>query len=239
MSNLNWEYTAVRVGDVGAQGVTKRDSLPVKTTREFATLVVSLSCTMPVVTTTLVSMSNFCSMLTTGSSPPKPSTRYTSAVFALTTPAYQDEQLSMTEQRGVTSISKSLLARNGALAWSHTVETAGIVRDIKAWKDAPSDNELLRINDRKQKLKDLDEQMDHEWEINEDSITLGCWKYSTGWGLACALLVSGGLVVGFTVGERIPGVDPFNITVFAWGFAAFILVIAKSIRVTDWPWRDF
>ncbi|KAK3688878.1 hypothetical protein B0T22DRAFT_460426 [Podospora appendiculata] len=241
ITNLNWEYIAVAVenGVPHEATCTKRDSLPVNTSREFATTLVALSCTMPVVTTTLVGMSNFCAMLTTGSSPPKPPTRYTSAVFALTTPAYQDEQLSSTEKRGVTSISKSLLARNGALAWGPMVEPAGVIMDIKAWRDAPSDSEVQHIKDRKQKLKHLDEEIDHEWEIDESSITLPCWKYSTGWGLASALLVVGGLAVGFTVGERIPGVDPFNLAVFAWGFAAFILVVAKSIRVTDWPWRDF
>ncbi|KAK3323131.1 hypothetical protein B0T19DRAFT_442629 [Cercophora scortea] len=240
MSTLNWEYIAIAIEKgLVAHEITKRDSLPMNTSREFATVLVALSCTMPVVTTTLVGMSNFCSMLTTGSSPPKPTTRYMSAVFALTTPAYQAEHLSTTEKRGVTSISKSLLARNGALAWGPTVEPAGTVIDIKAWKDAPSDSELQRIKDRKKKLKHLDEKIDREWEIDESSITLPCWKYTSGWGLVCALLVVGGLAVGFTVGERIAGVDPFNLAVFAWGFAAFILVVAKSIRVTDWPWRDF
>ncbi|KAH9207030.1 hypothetical protein DL95DRAFT_249378, partial [Leptodontidium sp. 2 PMI_412] len=101
------------------------------------------------------------------------------------------------------------------------------------------DYELQHINDRKEKLRQIDEKMDKQWQIDECSITINCWKYSTGVGLACTLLVGGGLAVGFTVGERIPGVDPFNMTVFAWGFAAFILVVAKSVRVTDWPWRDF
>lgn len=45
-----------------------------------------------------------------------------------------------------------------------------------------------------------------------------------------ALLVIGGLVVGFVVGERI-SVDPFNITMFCWALAAFLLLVAKAIRV--------
>ncbi|KAK4446635.1 hypothetical protein QBC34DRAFT_382986 [Podospora aff. communis PSN243] len=128
-------------------------------------------------------------------------------------------------------MSKSLLSRNGALAWSPPVEIPGAPKDIKAWKDAPSDNELQRIGDRRKALLDLDKMIDTEWELDECSITLSYWKYSTIVGLACVLLVGGGLAVGFTVGERIPGVDPFNLAVFAWGFAAFILVVAKICAV--------
>ncbi|KAL2167849.1 hypothetical protein VTG60DRAFT_716 [Thermothelomyces hinnuleus] len=47
------------------------------------------------------------------------------------------------------------------------------------------------------------------------------------------------MVAGFLVGERIPGVDPFNITNFTWIIAGFAILIAKSVRVSDWPRRDF
>ncbi|KAK1851926.1 hypothetical protein CCHR01_05440 [Colletotrichum chrysophilum] len=56
---------------------------------------------------------------------------------------------------------------------------------------------------------------------------------------ACGILVVGGILAGLLVGERIPGVDPFNIATFAWVLAAFIILIAKSLSVREWPWRDF
>jgi hypothetical protein len=34
-------------------------------------------------------------------------------------------------------------------------------------------------------------------------------------------------------------VDPFNIATFSWLLAGFIILVAKSIRVNEWPWRDF
>ncbi|KAK3367862.1 hypothetical protein B0H63DRAFT_529572 [Podospora didyma] len=40
-------------------------------------------------------------------------------------------------------------------------------------------------------------------------------------------------------GTRIEGVDPFNLTMFAWIIAGFSVVVAKGLRVRDWPWRDF
>ncbi|KAH9234418.1 hypothetical protein K456DRAFT_52721 [Colletotrichum gloeosporioides 23] len=55
----------------------------------------------------------------------------------------------------------------------------------------------------------------------------------------CGGLVTGGLLAGFLVGERITGVDPFNLTMFCWIIAGFIILVAKSIRVATWPWRDF
>lgn len=49
----------------------------------------------------------------------------------------------------------------------------------------------------------------------------------------------GSLAIGFTVKERIQGVDPFNISVFCCVLAGFIILAAKAARVQGWPWRDF
>jgi hypothetical protein len=46
-------------------------------------------------------------------------------------------------------------------------------------------------------------------------------------------------LAGFLVGSRIDGVDPFNLTMFTWIVAGFVVLVAKSVRVADWPWRDF
>ncbi|KAF5594607.1 uncharacterized protein FSUBG_9373 [Fusarium subglutinans] len=55
----------------------------------------------------------------------------------------------------------------------------------------------------------------------------------------CAILVLGGLMAGFFVGSRIEGVDPFNLTMFAWIIAGFIILVSKSLRVGEWTWREF
>jgi hypothetical protein len=57
--------------------------------------------------------------------------------------------------------------------------------------------------------------------------------------ITCAALVGVGIAIGVTLDTRLPGVDPFNITVFCWALAAFILLLAKSIYVENWLWRDF
>ncbi|KAK0610897.1 hypothetical protein B0T14DRAFT_411800, partial [Immersiella caudata] len=62
-----------------------------------------------------------------------------------------------------------------------------------------------------------------------------CWSTLT----CCAILVAGGLVIGFSVNERIQGVDPFNISLFCWALAGFFTIFMKSLRVENWPWRDF
>ncbi|KAL0929324.1 uncharacterized protein CTRU02_215730 [Colletotrichum truncatum] len=57
--------------------------------------------------------------------------------------------------------------------------------------------------------------------------------------MLCGVLVVGGILAGTLLGERLEGVDPFNITMFAWVLAGFIILLAKSLYVGEWPWRDF
>jgi hypothetical protein len=53
------------------------------------------------------------------------------------------------------------------------------------------------------------------------------------------MLVLGGLAVPFSVGDRITGVDPFQIATYTWLLAGFFLIVAKSQYVENWPWNDF
>ncbi|KAF5572549.1 hypothetical protein FPANT_13006 [Fusarium pseudoanthophilum] len=78
-----------------------------------------------------------------------------------------------------------------------------------------------------------------KWAIEEHAISVSCLPYTISIMSVCAILVLGGLMAGFFVGSRIEGVDPFNITMFAWIVAGFIILVSKSIRVGEWPWRDF
>jgi len=77
------------------------------------------------------------------------------------------------------------------------------------------------------------------WAVEERAISVSCLRYTISVMTGCAILVLGGLMAGFFVGSRIDGVDPFNLTMFAWIIAAFIMVVCKSLRVAEWTWRDF
>jgi len=77
------------------------------------------------------------------------------------------------------------------------------------------------------------------WIFEEKVVVVRCKTYVTLLMLSGALLIIAGLAVGLTVGERIPGVDPFNLTSFSWILAAFVILIGKSIRVKSWTWNDF
>lgn len=77
------------------------------------------------------------------------------------------------------------------------------------------------------------------WTIAEDSITIQCRGYVRTVITVALLVVCGGMAIPFSVGSRIRGVDPFQITTFAWLLAGFIAVVAKSRYVNEWPWHDF
>ncbi|KLU90667.1 hypothetical protein MAPG_10519 [Magnaporthiopsis poae ATCC 64411] len=72
-----------------------------------------------------------------------------------------------------------------------------------------------------------------------DSIIIPYRWYCWGTLGFCTVLAAGGLAIGFTIEERIQGVDPFNISVFCWALAGFLVLFFKAIRVQEWPWRDF
>lgn len=79
----------------------------------------------------------------------------------------------------------------------------------------------------------------NEWLIDENSVTVACRRYVSGVMLTALVLGAGGLTIGFTVGERIQGVDPFNLATYAWVLAAFVMLICKAVLVEHWSWSDF
>ena len=70
-----------------------------------------------------------------------------------------------------------------------------------------------------------------DWVVDETSVTISVRFYVSSVMLAAVILGLGGLAIGFTVGERIEAVDPFNISSYAWTLAAFVILICKSILV--------
>jgi hypothetical protein len=77
------------------------------------------------------------------------------------------------------------------------------------------------------------------WQIRTHDITLQCRSYVRVIQSLAIILVLGGLAVPFSAGDRIPGVDPFQIATYTWLLAGFFLIAAKSFYVENWPWNDF
>jgi hypothetical protein len=88
------------------------------------------------------------------------------------------------------------------------------------------------------KFDDYTQEMDN-WVIDENSVTVACGWYVWPIIAVAATLAGGGLAIGFSVGGRIPGVDPSNLATYLWVVAAFIMLIGKSIHVKEWTWNDF
>jgi len=111
-----------------------------------------------------------------------------------------------------------------------------------AWSRLPEDRQRKLAEDAKARRVRL-ETMGREWVMEEYAVRVKCSLYVSLVLGICAVLVIGGLMVGIFLGERkkgpLQGVDPFNITAYAWVVAAFVMIITKSIRVVEWPWRDF
>jgi hypothetical protein len=75
--------------------------------------------------------------------------------------------------------------------------------------------------------------------VAENSIRVQTTTYSGVVMATAVVIMGGGLAVPFLVRDSFPGVDPFQITTFAWLLAGAFLVVAKTRQVEDWPWHDF
>lgn len=155
------------------------------------------------------------------------------AMVSLRTRTFQSASSSCLPEADFRPLSLSLLAHADRQISHPKVPTS-----TAAW-DLASTSAIKQRIEEVQKRRERLAQEGHEWDIEEMAVRVKCAKYVYTV-LACAgILVIGGLVCGFTVGDRLEGVDPFNIATFAWLLAGFIILVAKSIRVTEWPWRDF
>lgn len=101
-----------------------------------------------------------------------------------------------------------------------------------------ADDENAKAAQALRKLDSLIEEMEG-WVVDEKSIVIKCGWYVWPIAVIAALLVSGGLVIGFSVGGRIHSVDPSNLASYLWVVAAFLILVLKSVYVKDWTWNDF
>lgn len=101
-----------------------------------------------------------------------------------------------------------------------------------------ADGNISQTPKLSQKLDEIAWEME-TWVVDEGSVTVRPRVYVWTVIAVAALLVIGGLAIGFTVGESIQGVDPFNLATYSWVLAAFVVLICKSVQVDNWAWSDF
>ncbi|KAF4536856.1 uncharacterized protein LTHEOB_11863 [Lasiodiplodia theobromae] len=153
-----------------------------------------------------------------------PTTKY-KAIFCMSTEEYRkywDEKPRST----VSQLSESLIARDAVVSrnddGSNGIDTF----------------EAEHFHKYQQDLHAVTNAM-NDWIFEENGVRVRCrWYVWTVLSIA-SMLVLGGIASGLTIQDRLKGVDPFNITTFCWVVAAFVIVIAKSLRVANWAWRDF
>lgn len=176
------------------------------------------------------------------------------AFFSLSTTAYCEDQQSRPEGAPI-SLFNAPMRRNNL----HKGEKIGMMRLRRAntqylGRSTPDNQDLRgpastavhvdedtlrrRIEVHQQELTRYGAQM-RSWVSEEKGVMVQCRTYVLAWCMFAAVVVGGGIACGATVGEKIKGVDPFNITTYTWVLAGFIILIVKCVRVHDWPWNDF
>ncbi|KAK5654559.1 hypothetical protein OQA88_7188 [Cercophora sp. LCS_1] len=130
-----------------------------------------------------------------------------------------------------------LLQKRAVINTDVESESAAAPASTLWWREAPE----ITLRDRNTTKNALDMVMRefNTWVLDDNVIIVPYRKYAWGSMAMSGLLAIGGLAVGFVVGERISGVDPFNISMFCWALAAFLLLVAKAVRVEQWPWSSF
>ncbi|KAH6865259.1 hypothetical protein BKA58DRAFT_472387 [Alternaria rosae] len=171
--------------------------------------------------------------------------KHFTAKFVVTTAAWQDKQHKLKFANAahgpdldVLPVSRSPLSRTIRAGTSFADILNSPLEQTKT--DLASSGSIPespnRSNASKQKSAEI---RMNGWIISELTVTLKCYRYVYTILTLCVLLICGATAVPFSVQNRLKGVDPFNITTFAWLLAGFILVVAKSRYVCEWPWHDF
>ncbi|KAK0620604.1 hypothetical protein B0T14DRAFT_521803 [Immersiella caudata] len=155
-------------------------------------------------------------------------------VFAsLRTDAYERDIQPTLEDSDTRPLSRSLIAQNRLHTYDYRED-----RSTKVWDGLPVTEKSDLILESEKKLHQLEEQF-QRWTIEEKAVVVPKAQYVVMLMIVCSVLVISGIMIGVFLGSRLEGVDPFNITVFLWVLAGFILLASKSVLVSDWPWRDF
>jgi len=155
------------------------------------------------------------------------------AFASLRTNVYERDVKPIFEDSDARPLSRSLIAHNRLRTYDGRQVTG-----TKVWEGLGPAERKDAVEDSEQRVQELEKQFG-QWVIEEKAIVVTKRLYVLSWLLVCAVFVIGGIMVGVFLGTRLKGVDPFNITVYAWVLAGFLLLVAKSAQVAEWPWRDF
>ncbi|EQB52815.1 hypothetical protein CGLO_07505 [Colletotrichum gloeosporioides Cg-14] len=158
----------------------------------------------------------------------------------LRTSQYESRRPAEKENDDACPVSETFMLQKRAVGHEEPSESSDAYAQTISWALMKRKREP-KLSDREEAKEALDTVLEEyvKWVIDDNAIIISCKWYAWGTLLICALLVVGGLAVGFSLGERINGVDPFNISVFCWVLAGFVLLVAKAIRVENWPWSRF
>lgn len=147
------------------------------------------------------------------------------------TSSFQVMRQSLIQEKGSRSVWATHLAQERGLAPRPGIKPQLILEGklqgiVDEWRV-----KIQEVEDDRAKLQG--------WTIDQKSITVPFKPYAWGTLALAATIVISGLLFGFLIGNRIRPVDPFNVTIFFWGFAAFLVLVLKSYKVARWDWRDF
>ncbi|KAM3064784.1 hypothetical protein ACMFMG_008735 [Clarireedia jacksonii] len=165
------------------------------------------------------------------------------ASFCLTTDEYRSIWRNR-PHRPVSQLSKALIARDNLLSWKAAEAILVDSQTLPLTNSSEEENERKRKEEKdciekgRKELQDARKKMSG-WIFEEKGVRVKCGWYVWTVATVAITLVLGGISIGITVRDRLEGVDPFGITTFCWVLAAFVILMAKSIRVENWPWRDF
>ncbi|KAK4230057.1 hypothetical protein QBC38DRAFT_496990 [Podospora fimiseda] len=225
----------------------EEDEIELKSMNEVISVMMTLLFTSP---TLIIMMEFFLGLLGSQklhlvgeSRASQPSQNFT-ASFCIDTKLFREAQ----DKQEAKSLSKSLIRRNAL----QSGKEIGQLGRVETFRPNGQGTTTPNRDAEKQRAKaHADRIRMHQSELHkaskklkacifeEKGVMVRCRLYILTTVILCTILVFGGIAVGATVGDRISGVDPFNITTYCWVLAAFIVIVAKSVLVHEWPWNDF
>ncbi|KAL1895443.1 hypothetical protein Sste5346_005249 [Sporothrix stenoceras] len=247
-------------GDPDVNATTKPVEMPLTTLGQIIAVMVPLMCTQPTVINELqTALQGLGEMLPIDVDEDfRPRAPEYTAVAALHTLTYDQQSSSCLPGADFRSLSRSLVAqthRHAAMlgGWgggfgdgsnSGSGEGGDKRTGTNAWDTASAEQRQQRVREARRRQERLSKESS-EWVVEERTVRVRCTTYVYSVLGFCAILVVGGLMIGVFLGRAeensiaLQNVDPFGITTYMWVVAGFIMLIAKSIRVNEWPWRDF
>lgn len=204
----------------------------VGTVDHLVSLMVPLLCTGAIVSSTIAKLTNLIMSMAGDEAFDTTEEHKFAALFCMRSYAYDESQHSP----------KGTLAGTFPLSASSLVRQRAInvtIPELSRTRSRGRQDTFQFVKERRQDFQELDEMIKQQWVIDSDSIIVRCDRYVLTVAALCMGLVIGGVVIGLTVGNRVKAVDPFGITTFCWALAAFLIIVAKSLLVESWSWRDF